>query len=335
MLSASLQPPADYIIGVRTRGERNSGTDANVFITVVGSTRSLNDVQLKDSMSHMDKFERGSVDWFLFSLPQTLGDVTRVALRSDNSGMFSSWSPESVVIFDKKCGHESIWSCDGSLNKDRPVAELQRVKPDSGSAAASNFLFSIRLGAASLPSNAVVSLTLNGTARSETIVLAESVLNRERFLRESTDAFFVSTKSGIGTLHSVTLEVATSSNGFQVCACMVACNRHLLKLFCPQMSVLEASLREFVSDTEWNFGGGRYLDATTPSIKLPSQSRRNLSSQAESLTFTKLAHGKMVEERSGLGQSGPVNTYCVANPSCAAVFNWRGTCASVVQVRMF
>jgi hypothetical protein len=98
------------------------------------------------------------------------------------------------------------------------------------------------------------------------------------------------------------------------------------------MSVLEASLRGFVSDTEWNFGGGRYLDATTPSIKLPSLSRRTLSSEGESVTFSKFAHGKVSEE-SGI-KTGPINSYCVANPSCAAVFNWRGCCASVVQVIM-
>lgn len=216
MLSASLQAPADYIIGVRTRGERNSGTDANIFITVVGSTGGLYDVQLKDSMSHLDKFERGSIDWFLFSLPQPLGDISRVALRSDNSGLFSAWSPENVVIFNKKCGSDSVWICEGSINKERPLAELRLLKPDSADPAPNNFLFSIRLGTASIPSKAVVSLTLTGTARSEKFVLAESVINRERFLQESTDAFIVSTAASIGTLISVTLEVASNGKDFQV-----------------------------------------------------------------------------------------------------------------------
>jgi hypothetical protein len=228
MLIASPQPPADYVVGVRTRGERNSGTDANVFITVIGTTASLNDVQLKDSMSHMDKFERGSVDWFLFSLPKPLGDVTRVALRSDNSGMFASWSPERVVIFDRKCGSDSVWSCDGSLNKDRPLAELHLFKSDPPASAPSNFLFTIRLGAASVPAKAVASLTLNGTAGTEKVVLAESILNRERFLQEATDAFFVSTAVSIGTLVSVTLEIESSGKDFQVRACMLTHYCHSL-----------------------------------------------------------------------------------------------------------
>jgi hypothetical protein len=98
------------------------------------------------------------------------------------------------------------------------------------------------------------------------------------------------------------------------------------------MSVLEASLRSFLTDTEWNFGGGRYIDATAPSIKLTPLSRRNLSAQADSLTVKKFAHGRLAEDTSGADQTGPVNSYCVANPSCVAVFNWRGCCASVVQV---
>jgi hypothetical protein len=178
----------------------------------------LNDVQLKDSMSHLDKFERGSVDWFLFSLPKALGDVTRVALRSDNSGMFSSWSPESVVIFNKKCGLDSVWICDGSLNKERPVADLRLLKPESAEPPPINFLFTIRLGNATVPAKSVVSLTLTGTARAEKVVLAESILNRDRFQKESTDAFFVSTSANIGTLISVTLEVENGGKDFQVSA---------------------------------------------------------------------------------------------------------------------
>ncbi len=97
------------------------------------------------------------------------------------------------------------------------------------------------------------------------------------------------------------------------------------------MSILEARLRGFSSDSEWNFGGGRYLDATTLSVKLPSLSRRNLSAEVASLSLTKLAHGKLSEEQGN--KTGPVNSYCVANPACAAVYNWRSSGTSVVQVR--
>ena len=335
MLSASLQAPADYVIGVRTRGERSSGTDANVFVTVIGSTGALNDVQLKDSMSHVDKFERGSVDWFFFSLPSPLGELTRVALRSDNSGLFSTWSPESVVIFNKKYGCDSLWTCDGSLNKERPSAELRLSKPESADAARADFLFTIRLGNAHVPAKSVVSLTLTGTARTEKIVLAESVLNRERFQKESTDAFFVTTSASIGTLISVTLEVENGGKDFQVSTCVCTRTGHIpTPPPLRQMSILEATLRGFSSDSEWNFGGGRYLDATTLSVKLPSLSRRNLSADVASVSVTKIAHGKVFQEQASGIQTGPVNTYCVANPSCAAVFNWRASCASVVQVRM-
>jgi hypothetical protein len=227
MLLASLQAPADYVIGVRTRGERNSGTDANVFITVDGSTGSLTDIQLKDSLSHMDKFERASIDWFIFSLPQPLGDVKRVSLRSDNSGMFSAWSPESVVIFNRKHGTESVWTCDGSLNKQRPVAELRRAASDSTDAVPSNYLFSIRLGSSSVPAKAVVSLTLSGSSRTEKVALTESILNRDRFLKESADAFFVSTAASIGTLTSVLLEVDSSGKDFQVRASTQPHNIHI------------------------------------------------------------------------------------------------------------
>jgi hypothetical protein len=97
------------------------------------------------------------------------------------------------------------------------------------------------------------------------------------------------------------------------------------------MSLLDASLRSFASDTEWNFGGGRYLDTTTPSIKLLPLSRRNLSAKQSHVIVTKMAHGK-VEARGSSSRPAATNSYCLANPSCAAIFNWRACCASVVQV---
>ena len=216
MLAASQQAPADYVIGVRTRGDPRSGTDANVYITVTGSTGSLADVQLKESMSHMDKFERGAIDWFLFSLPRPLGEVTKVSLRSDNSGMFANWAPEMVVIFNQKCGPASVWMCEGSLKKERPVAELFPAKFDAADTVPGSYLFSIHLGAASVPAKAVVTLTLTGTARTEKVVLAESILNRDRLLRDSADAFLVRTSASIGALVSVTLDVTGGGKDLQV-----------------------------------------------------------------------------------------------------------------------
>jgi hypothetical protein len=96
------------------------------------------------------------------------------------------------------------------------------------------------------------------------------------------------------------------------------------------MSILEARLRGFSSDSEWNFGGGRYLDSTNLSVKLPSLSRRNLSAEIASVSVTKFAHGKLSEDQGS--KTGAVNSYCVANPACAAVFHWRTSSASVVRV---
>lgn len=96
------------------------------------------------------------------------------------------------------------------------------------------------------------------------------------------------------------------------------------------MAILQARLRNLSLDIEWNFGGGRYLDSTTTSIKLPPLSHRSLSDDPVAVTVTKMAHGKLAGDDGS--QKGPVNTYCVANPACVAVFNWRGCSASVVQV---
>ena len=74
-----------YKVTVKTSDIRGCGTDANVFIQIFGENGSSDELKLKDSATHMDKFERGQEDIFSFNL-LSLGDLSKIRIWHDNKG---------------------------------------------------------------------------------------------------------------------------------------------------------------------------------------------------------------------------------------------------------
>ena len=57
-----------YKINVHTADVRSAGTDANVFLKIYGDKGDSGELQLKNSETHRDKFERGQTDIFTFKM---------------------------------------------------------------------------------------------------------------------------------------------------------------------------------------------------------------------------------------------------------------------------
>lgn len=64
----------DYEVHVKTSGDMNSGTDANVFISLIGDKTTLSELQLK-STTKKDLFERDSLDVFVLDKLVDIGKV--------------------------------------------------------------------------------------------------------------------------------------------------------------------------------------------------------------------------------------------------------------------
>lgn len=97
--SAASRAVSAYYITVRTGNLNDAGTDANIFITLRGSTTSAPAVQLDDSS---DNFERNSTERFgPFYFTET-GPVGSIYLRKDSAG--SAWYPEYVRIENTTTG---------------------------------------------------------------------------------------------------------------------------------------------------------------------------------------------------------------------------------------
>jgi hypothetical protein len=95
----------NYAVFVVTGKEKNCGTDANVFIDIIGANGSTGERPLTKSMLHTDKFERGHTDKFVLTDVVDLGELKQVKIRHDNKksakllvGAKPDWFLEQVAV---------------------------------------------------------------------------------------------------------------------------------------------------------------------------------------------------------------------------------------------
>uniref|UniRef100_UPI00398EAF00 polycystin-1 n=1 Tax=Pristiophorus japonicus TaxID=55135 RepID=UPI00398EAF00 len=86
-----------YGVMVKTGWSRNSGTTAHVGISLYG----LN----KSGSRHLDKegaFQRNSLDVFQIETDANLGEIWKIRIWHDNTGLDPSWHLEHVAVWDKQ-----------------------------------------------------------------------------------------------------------------------------------------------------------------------------------------------------------------------------------------
>jgi hypothetical protein len=98
--SAELLPGkrVGYRVAVVTGSESGSGTNSNVFVTLVGEGGESGEVALLKSEEHVDKFESGHTDTFVVKSKVSVGALRKVVVRADGSGLGSDWLLDSVVV---------------------------------------------------------------------------------------------------------------------------------------------------------------------------------------------------------------------------------------------
>jgi hypothetical protein len=101
-----------YRISVYTGDIANAGTDANVSITIHGSSRSVGPSDLENSENN---FERGKVDHFTLNLSD-VGRVQWINIAHDNSGEKPGWFLSRVTI--QVNGDYAEFPCNRWLAKD-------------------------------------------------------------------------------------------------------------------------------------------------------------------------------------------------------------------------
>uniref|UniRef100_A0A8C8DR79 Lipoxygenase homology PLAT domains 1a n=1 Tax=Oryzias sinensis TaxID=183150 RepID=A0A8C8DR79_9TELE len=100
--------PVKYEIIIITGDEKGAGTDANVFITIYGSNGDSGRRQLRQKFRNL--FEREQTDRFVLEMLD-MGDLWRVRMEHDNSGLSPGWLLDRVEVTNTANGVTTIFIC--------------------------------------------------------------------------------------------------------------------------------------------------------------------------------------------------------------------------------
>uniref|UniRef100_A0A3Q3AH36 Lipoxygenase homology PLAT domains 1a n=1 Tax=Kryptolebias marmoratus TaxID=37003 RepID=A0A3Q3AH36_KRYMA len=116
--------PVKYEIIVITGDEKGAGTDANVFITIFGSNGDSGCRQLRQKFRNL--FEREQTDRFLLEMLD-MGELQRVRMQHDNSGLSPGWLLDRVEITNTANGVTTIFLCGKWLDTKKADGQIVRV----------------------------------------------------------------------------------------------------------------------------------------------------------------------------------------------------------------
>jgi lipoxygenase homology domain-containing protein 1 len=208
--SAELLPGkrVGYRVAVVTGSESGSGTNSNVFVTLVGEGGESGEVALLKSEEHVDKFESGHTDTFVVKSKVSVGALQKVVVRADGSGLGSDWLLDSVVVSGGDLPGAVEFECGEWLTSAKPSAELlpgkrvgYRVAVVTGSESGSG-----------TNSNVFVTLVGEGGESGE-VALLKSEEHVDKFESGHTDTFVVKSKVSVGALQKVVVRADGSGLG--------------------------------------------------------------------------------------------------------------------------
>ncbi|KAM4634346.1 lipoxygenase homology domain-containing protein 1 [Polymixia lowei] len=116
--------PVRYEIIVITGDEKGAGTDANVYISIYGSNGDSGRRPLRQKFRNL--FEREQTDRFLLEMLD-MGELLRVRVEHDNSGLNPGWLLDRVEITNTANGVTTIFLCGKWLDTKRADGQIFRV----------------------------------------------------------------------------------------------------------------------------------------------------------------------------------------------------------------
>ncbi|XP_032600162.2 lipoxygenase homology domain-containing protein 1 isoform X7 [Taeniopygia guttata] len=108
--------PVKYETIVVTGFEKGAGTDANVFITIYGLNGDSGRRALKQKFRNL--FERGKTNRFYLETLD-MGELKKVRIEHDNSGLAAGWLVERVEITNSATGVTTVFPCGKWLDENR------------------------------------------------------------------------------------------------------------------------------------------------------------------------------------------------------------------------
>lgn len=120
---------------MKTSDISGAGTDANVFVTIFGANGDSGEIELKKSETNRNKFERNKTDVFSFSDILSLGELTKLRIRHDNTGSIGNthWHLEYVRVEDLDKRGQWTFPCNKWLSLSKDDKQLVRELVPEGS----------------------------------------------------------------------------------------------------------------------------------------------------------------------------------------------------------
>ncbi|XP_066268499.1 polycystin-1-like protein 3 [Branchiostoma lanceolatum] len=127
-----LNPRKDcqYVITVYTGFKGNAGTTAEVTIVLYSEDSESPPFTLSDSNRII--FEKGSVDSFLVSTSEPLGDLTHLRVWHNNGGYSPAWFLSQIVVTNRMNNRPHFFLCNRWFATDKDDGMVYRLLPKSG-----------------------------------------------------------------------------------------------------------------------------------------------------------------------------------------------------------
>ena len=114
-----------YDMVISTGVWKNSGSTANVTISIEGEMDELKLIPLRSKWETSEIFARGSIDGFVLVTNRSLGRLTQISLEHDNSGDNPSWFVETVVIKDRQTEERWMFPLNRWLALEKDDGEIE------------------------------------------------------------------------------------------------------------------------------------------------------------------------------------------------------------------
>lgn len=117
--------PCLYHLAIKTGDEKNSGTDANVWVQVYGDKGDTGHVQLKKSGMVENLFERGQTDYFTLEAGD-VGKIEKLRIGHDGRGRASDWYVEEVILNSAVRGEHLIFPCHAWVAEEQGIGSADK-----------------------------------------------------------------------------------------------------------------------------------------------------------------------------------------------------------------
>jgi len=100
-----------YTLDLVTADKLGAGTDANVYVVIIGSKAKTVHVPLAEDSSN-SRFEQGQLDCFSIDVEGDVGEILELTLGHDNKGGGSDWNVKEARLADLSTQNVYSFSCD-------------------------------------------------------------------------------------------------------------------------------------------------------------------------------------------------------------------------------